>query len=99
MDMTQPVSTPTMSGGVFAIDKKYFHELGNYDDHMKVWGAENLEMSFRVSAFHGFFNYSQKIDFKLKKINSPLVPYNRPHTKSVAVLLNFNIDSGKSCCI
>ena len=49
MDMTQPILTPTMSGGVFAIDKKYFLELGNFDKGMQVWGGENLEMSFRVS--------------------------------------------------
>uniref|UniRef100_H2ZQ03 Glycosyltransferase 2-like domain-containing protein n=1 Tax=Ciona savignyi TaxID=51511 RepID=H2ZQ03_CIOSA len=48
MDMTQPVTSPTMSGGVFAIDRKYFYELGNYDDGMQIWGGENLEMSFRV---------------------------------------------------
>jgi len=49
MDMTQPVPTPTMSGGVFAIDKKYFLGLGNFDKEMQVYGGENLEMSFRVS--------------------------------------------------
>ena len=48
MDMTLPVPTPTMSGGVFAIDKKYFIELGNFDEQMQLWGGENLEMSFRV---------------------------------------------------
>ncbi|XP_076808999.1 polypeptide N-acetylgalactosaminyltransferase 4-like [Clavelina lepadiformis] len=48
MDMTQPVTTPTMSGGVFAIDRKYFQEMGNYDEGMKIWGAENLEMSYRI---------------------------------------------------
>ena len=37
-----------MSGGIFAIDKEYFFEIGAYDPGMKVWGAENLELSFRV---------------------------------------------------
>ena len=41
--------SPAMSGGVFAIDKEYFFEIGAYDPGMKIWGAENLEMSFRVS--------------------------------------------------
>jgi len=37
-----------MAGGLFAMDRKYFTEVGKYDPGLNVWGAENLEISFRV---------------------------------------------------
>jgi polypeptide N-acetylgalactosaminyltransferase len=44
----QPMKSPTMAGGLFAMERKYFRDLGEYDPGLEIWGGENLELSFRV---------------------------------------------------
>ncbi|KAF4688499.1 hypothetical protein FOZ60_002769 [Perkinsus olseni] len=39
---------PVMSGGLYAITKKWWHESGEYDYDMLLYGAENIEQSVRV---------------------------------------------------
>jgi polypeptide N-acetylgalactosaminyltransferase len=43
-----------MCGGLFASDRKFFFEIGGYDDGMEVWGGENLEMS--ILFIHSVYN-------------------------------------------
>ncbi|XP_008521812.2 inactive polypeptide N-acetylgalactosaminyltransferase-like protein 5 [Equus przewalskii] len=43
-----PIRSPAMAGGIFAIDRQYFNEIGRYDKDMNLWGGENLELSLRI---------------------------------------------------
>lgn len=42
------IKTPVMPGGLFAMDREYFFETGMYDPEIHFYGAEHVEMSFRI---------------------------------------------------
>ncbi|XP_055592041.1 putative polypeptide N-acetylgalactosaminyltransferase 9 isoform X2 [Uranotaenia lowii] len=43
-----PFDTPVMAGGLFTINRTFFEWLGWYDEGFEVYGAENLELSFKA---------------------------------------------------
>ncbi|XP_011551579.3 N-acetylgalactosaminyltransferase 7 [Plutella xylostella] len=45
---SEPYKSPTHAGGLFAMNRKYFLELGAYDPGLLVWGGENFELSFKI---------------------------------------------------
>ncbi|CAL4154929.1 unnamed protein product, partial [Meganyctiphanes norvegica] len=39
--------SPAIAGGLFLIGREWWETLGKYDPDLEIWGAENLEMSFK----------------------------------------------------
>ena len=42
------IDSPTISGGIMAVEKEYFLKVGGFDTDMMIFGGESLEFSFLV---------------------------------------------------
>eukprot|EP00922_Rhytidocystis_sp_ex-Travisia-forbesii_P041898 GHVS01062582.1.p1 GENE.GHVS01062582.1~~GHVS01062582.1.p1 ORF type:complete len:668 (+),score=63.24 GHVS01062582.1:259-2262(+) len=43
-----PTASPIMAGGLFAVNRAWFLELGGYDTEMRLYGGEEMEISFKI---------------------------------------------------
>ena len=43
-----PFPSPTLVGCAIAVERDYFMKLGAFDEGMRIWGGENIELGFRT---------------------------------------------------
>ena len=49
---TYIIDTPIILGGFFMIHRRRFVDLGGFDDQLRIWGGENIEISGEFTKNH-----------------------------------------------
>eukprot|EP00397_Hematodinium_sp_SG-2012_P033298 GEMP01035559.1.p1 GENE.GEMP01035559.1~~GEMP01035559.1.p1 ORF type:complete len:429 (+),score=54.29 GEMP01035559.1:307-1593(+) len=82
-DQIDATPIPVSPGGIFAIRKQRFKDLGMYDDQLEQWGGEQIEMAFKSWRCGGRIDLvpCSRVAHYFRK------PSNRPYDVSIPTLL------------